>query len=89
MNENGMVQETQVTQEVSQENNKTAEERNNIVNKRITFSKNTYKKINIIKMLESDAIQNMTEADAIGYIIDKAVDFYYRSDVIQKQLTDL
>jgi len=89
MNENGMVQETQVTQEISQENNKTAEERNNIVNKRITFSKNTYKKINIIKMLESDAIQNMTEADAIGYIIDKAVDFYYRSDVIQKQLTDL
>ena len=64
-------------------------EQKEAVNKRIVISKNTYKKLNIIKTLLDESLQNMQEKDLLGYIIDKAVDFYYKSDEIQKQLLGL
>ena len=62
---------------------------NSIIDKRVSFSKNTYQKINIIKTLMDDMVQNLQEKEALGLIIDKAVDYYYKSDEIQKKLLGL
>ena len=60
-----------------------------IIDKRVSFSKNTYQKINIIKTLMDDMLQNLQEKEALGFILDKAVDYYYKSDEIQKKLLGL
>lgn len=60
-----------------------------IIDKRVSFSKNTYQKINIIKTLMDDMLQNLQEKEALGLILDKAVDYYYKSDEIQKKLLGL
>lgn len=36
-----------------------------------------------------DMVQNLQEKEALGLIIDKAVDYYYKSDEIQKKLLGL
>ena len=76
--------EGQNEKEVKQEENVKS-----VIDKRISFAKGTLQKINIIRTLEDDIMQNMQEKEAIGHIVDKAVDFYYKSEEIQKKLMGL
>lgn len=76
--------EGQNEKEVKQEENVKS-----VIDKRISFTKGTLQKINIIRTLEDDIMQNMQEKEAVGHIVDKAIDFYYKSEEIQKKLMGL
>ena len=76
--------EGQNEKEVKQEENVKS-----VIDKRISFAKGTLQKINIIRTLEDDIMQNMQEKEAVGHIVDKAIDFYYKSEEIQKKLMGL
>lgn len=80
--------ETENEESMNQEQ-KQQENAKSIIDKRISFAKGTLQKISIIRTLEDDIMQNMQEKEAIGHIVDRAIDFYYKSDEIQKKLLGL
>lgn len=47
------------------------------------------KRIKIIKTLSEGELSLLSEKEAISYITNKAIEFYFKSDEIQKEIQNL
>lgn len=48
-----------------------------------------FKRIKIIKTLSEGELDLLSEKEAISYITNKAIEFYFKSDEIQKEIKNL
>lgn len=56
---------------------------------RVAISEMNMKRVNIIKNLILDEVELMNEREAIYYIVNKAIEKYYKSDEIQNKIKEL
>lgn len=56
---------------------------------RVAISDMNMKRINIIKNLIPEEVELMNDREAIYYIVNKAIEKYYKSDEIQSKIREL
>lgn len=56
---------------------------------KVVISDANIKRINIIKTLISDEIELLNDKEATSYIVNKAIEKFFKSDEIQKKMQEL
>lgn len=56
---------------------------------RVSLTDTNIRRINLIKTLINDEVELLNDKEAVSYIINKAIEKYYKSDEIQKRIQEL
>ncbi|MGB9763575.1 MAG: hypothetical protein ACPLW7_06290 [Minisyncoccia bacterium] len=68
-----------------------ADESTNITEKvlKVSLNETNAKRVNIMKTLLSDEVILLSEKESINYIVNKAVEKYFKSEEIQEKMKQL
>lgn len=58
-------------------------------NYKVNIDETNFKRVKIIKTLLDEEIGLLSEKEAISYITNKAIEYYFKSDEIQKEIKNL
>jgi len=58
-------------------------------NYRVSVNEQNMKRINIVKTLLAEETETLSDKEATSYIVNKAIESYFKSDEIQEKLKNL